>query len=241
MILNKKEICNILNITLEALKKIEKNNKLETRLKEKGYKLISRYKEGRKVLYNIKQENKAQELYSNLIKYIYKTNKAQEFGRYFTLRTKADIILNKKDIAENSTVSNRTVTKWDNILLKNDIISKDDFFYFCIEENQGNKIIRECSKEEYKNFFKNKAYKEAFKNLQDKYINGEITLNELTLASAEVGAIMQALENKYYYRINKYKTNKNNKLYLDTSELIKILYRYGDLDTIYSQDIKELL
>ena len=72
-------------------------------------------------------------------------------------------------------------------------------------------------------------------------MSGEITLNELTLASAEVGAIMQALENKYYYRINKYKTNKDNKLYLDTSELIKILYRYGDLDTIYSKDIKELL
>ena len=70
MILNKKEICNILNITLEALKKIEKNNKLETRLKEKGYKLISRCKEGRKVLYNIEQVNKVQELYSNLIKYI---------------------------------------------------------------------------------------------------------------------------------------------------------------------------
>ena len=81
------------------------------------------------------------------------------------------------------------MTKWDNILLKNDIISKDDFFYFCIEEDQENRIIRECSKEEYKSFFKNKAYKEAFKNLQKKYINGEITLNELTLASAEVGAI----------------------------------------------------
>ena len=56
-----------------------------------------------------------------------------------------------------------------------------------------------------------------------------------------VERIMQAIENKYYYRINKYKTNKDNKLYLDTSELIKILYKYGDLDTIYSKDIKELL
>ena len=60
--------------------------------------------------------------------------------------------------------------------------------------------------------------------LQDRYNNGEITLQELQLASADVGALCQALQNKYYYRIKKYKIDTNNKMLIDTRELIKLLF-----------------
>lgn len=234
MEINKKELCNILNISKEALKKIENKGQLKERLNKKGYNYISKYKKGRQVLYIIEQENSYKEIYSNMTECLYKTKKEKEFSKYFTLRTKSLVPISKKDLSLHSLVSTRTVSKWDNILLDNKIISKDGFFYFCIEGAGDAKIIRECSKEEYKIFFKNKAYKQAFKELELKYIKGLITLTELTLASGEIGAIRAATENKYYYRVNKYKTNKDNQLYLDTSELIKILYGYGEKEIQYS-------
>ena len=101
-------------------------------------------------------------------------------------------------------------------------IQKDGYYYFCID-SINNKIYQ-CSKEEYNNFWRNSGLLKAFKVLQDRYNNGEITLQELQLASADVGALCQALQNKYYYRIKKYKIYKNNKMLIDTRELIELLF-----------------
>lgn len=222
---DKEYICSLLNITKRTLKNIENKNKLDERLKNKGYKLISKIKEGRRVYYNIEIEKENKELYNNIIKYLFNTNKEIEFSRYFYLRTSQDennVILSKNDIANKTQVSNKTITKWDNKLIDNNIISKDGYFYFCI--NKENKTIKQCSVEEYKSFWKNTAYLKAFRDLQLKYIKGNIDLNQLTLASAEIGASIALVTNKYYYRIKKYKTNTENQLYIDIYNLIKNIY-----------------
>lgn len=221
---DKEYICKLLNIKKDTLRKIENKNGLCARLNEIGYKLISKIKEGRKVYYEIEQYNNKKEIYKNMVKYVYKTNKKDQFSNYFILRTinNDKFPLNKRDIAEKAEVSTKTIATWDNRLIDNKIISKDGYFYFCINKDTGE--ITQCTHEEYKTFWRNKYYIDAFKDLQLKYIKGQITLDQLTLASAEIGATIALIQNKYYYRSKKYKTNEDNLLFNDTMKLICDIY-----------------
>lgn len=219
----------ILGIKKDALIKIEQRQQLHLRLQEKGYKLLDKIKEGRKVYYILEQENELKEVYNNMVKYVYGTDKEKEFSTYFALRTilnNWNICYNIAEIAERSSVSTKTIRKWDNTLIDKDIIARDGYFYFCITNDIENKIykVEPSNINEYKSFWRNKAYIGAFKNLQDKYYKGELTLLELQLASADIGAIRQVIDKKYYYRVKKFKTHKDNELYNDTIKLIKIIY-----------------
>ena len=88
MKVDKEYICNLLNIKQRTLKTIEAENKLNERLEQKGYNLIEKIKEGRKVYYIIEQYNSNKEMYSNMVKYVFNTNKKEEFTKYFCLTTK---------------------------------------------------------------------------------------------------------------------------------------------------------
>lgn len=225
MVINKMELCDILNIKTRTLKQIESNNKLCERLENKGYKLINRTKEGRSILYEVELINENKEVYSNLCKYVFNTNKEFEFAKYFISRiitNDNNIIKTNKDIAIIVGVSNQLISNWDNTLINNKMILKNGYYYICVDNN--NKEIRECTKEEYKSFYRNKSYIHAFKMLQHRFYNGEITLTELQVASADIGSSIALIENKYYYRIKKYINNTDNKMYIDTLELIKSIY-----------------
>ncbi len=228
MNVDKEYICNLLHIKKRTLKNIEAEKKLNERLEEKGYHLIEKIKKGRKVYYTIEQYDINREVYSNVIKHVFNTDKKEEFTKYFCLRTSKDFILSKNELSNKVNISQQTVTNWDNKLIDYNIISKDGYFYFCIDKE--NKIIQSCIKEEYDNFWKNTAYIKAFRDLQLKYINGDIDLNQLTLASAEIGASIALVTNKYYYRIKKYKTNTENKLYMDINNLIKKIYGTSNIE-----------
>jgi len=233
--LNKEELSSILGITKESLKKIETKGQLEQRLNAKGYILKNRLKEGRNIYYIIELENENKEVYSNMCEYVYNVKKETEFTKYFTVRTSTNgnelFPLNCADIGEVANVSSKTVKKWDNTLEIKDIIRKDGFYYFSMELET--KEIKMCSKQEYLNFWKNKALLSALNSLQIRYIKGEITLTELQLSSIDIGNITMAVKGKYYYRTKKYATNKDNKLYIDTLELIKALYGNKDITIEY--------
>lgn len=231
MKVDKTELCDILNIKNRTLKDIESKDQLKERLQNKGYEFINKTKEGRKVYYEIELINENKEVYSNLCKYIFKTDNKDEFKDYFIHRTfSTNFPLSIKDIADKSNVSPKTVTRWDNTLIDNNILYKDGYYYFSIDKEEY--TIKQCTQEEYKSFWRNKAYINAFHNLQNKYMKGLITLTELQLASAEIGATMALVENKYYYRIKKYGKN-NNQLYEDTLKLIKNIYGNTDIKIEY--------
>ena len=114
-------------------------------------------------------------------------------------------------------MSEKTIIKWDNILQDKRILSKDGFYYFKLDRISNE--ITEISKEEYKAFWKNKAYLKAFADLRKRYMEGEISLTELQLTSGDVAVIVSAIENKYCFKIKKYKVNRNQ-LYADTRRII---------------------
>ena len=238
---SKEDLACLLGVKKGTLINIEKNKQLEMRLEKKGYKLLGKEKAGRNVYYTLEQTNPEKEIYSNMVKYIFNAESEDKFADYFIVRTENDDIpISKKDVAKATDLSVKTVGRFDNKMLEAKIISKDKFFYFCIkrvkdeETDTFKTVVTECGEEEHNNFWKNTAYMKAFSDLQAKYTRGEITLNELQIASAGVGSTIALLENKYYYKIKKYKTNKNSQLYKDVRNLIIGLYTDEDIKMEFS-------
>lgn len=232
MKLNKQELSILLGVSERSIKRYINNNTLKEKLIEQGYILKDTIKEGRKKYYIIEQIGE-KGVYNNMCKYVYNTNRQDSFSRYFHMRTeysKVNKPVGQKEIATIAGVSRNTISKWDNTLIDKNIIAKDGFFYFYIKADT--KEVIQCSIEEYKSFWRNKALLRAFNTLQGRYLKGEITLNELTLSSAELGSLIGMIENKYYFRTKKYKLHGDNKLYLDTEGIIKELYGYKSFDKL---------
>ncbi|NSB15849.1 hypothetical protein [Clostridium beijerinckii] len=204
---------SILNINLNALKQVERRKTLDKRLLERGYILLDKSIENKKTIYELGISKDKQ-----IINKLYNISKTDCFINYFNIRTaeEPDTI---DDIASKVKINKNTVIKWDNTLQDKKIISKDGYYYFKLDKALGE--LAQVTIEEYKSFWKNKAYVNAFKKLQDKYTRSEITLAELQLAKGELDVIIRTIENKYYYKVKKYKVNKDNKLYIDTMNLIR--------------------
>lgn len=209
---DKKDLGKLLNISLNAVKCLEKRNKLENRLNLIGYKLLSKDKEGNKNYYTIEKTKDY-----DFITREYGVKKTDNFISYFHKRT-SEKPQTAESLAAESKVSKKTVSKWDNKLQDKKILSKDGFYYFKVDKETQE--LSEISEEEYKSFWKNKAYLSAFKKLQERYLKGEISLTELQLSTADVAAIITTIENKYCFKIKKYKVNTENKLYLETKKIV---------------------
>jgi hypothetical protein len=214
MKLDRKEIAKLLNINKEALKQIERRKTLDKRLQEIGYNLIKKYIRDNKTFYELEkivEPNSKQKINKE-----FRVKKTDNFINYFNERTDTTKPNSIGDLVNKVDVNKNTIIKWDNTLENKKILSKDGYFYFRLEANE----LFQVTKEEYSMFWKNKAYIAAFKDLQNKYIKGQLTLMQLQLASAEIGAIINTIENKYYFKVKKYKVNENNKLYIDIKNLI---------------------
>lgn len=223
---DKRGIANILDVKKEGLKTIEKNNNLEIRLEEKGYKLLDRYKEGKKIYYNLDQISENKEVLNNICNITFKTKQEEKLKNYIIIRSDfSNYPLSKKKIADVVGVGTKTIAKWDNIMLNNKYMFKDGFFYMKVEKlDDGKYIVNQVDKWEYNTYWKNKIKTKLYKSLQEKYINGSITLDEFTLAIDEIATLLNMIDNKYYYKIAKYKINDDNKLFKDIYNLFLSVY-----------------
>ncbi|ACD23855.1 hypothetical protein FDE76_15490 [Clostridium botulinum] len=215
---DRNKLKDILKVNLNTLKQIERRNNLQIRLRKVGYDLVDKHKEKNKYIYEIKKTtDESYKKLKNIINSTYNSNRADKFVTYFNIRTLEEPNT-VKDIATASDVTEKTIIKWDNTLKDKRILSKDGYYYFRLCKDT--REVQQCTIEEYKSFWKNKAYINAFYQLQSKYMNGEITLTELQLASGEIAVIISTIENKYYFKVKKYKVNKENQLYMETKNLI---------------------
>ena len=123
---DRNQLKEILGVSLNALKLIEKRNNLEHRLNKVGYTLIDKYKKKNKYIYVIQKTNKK---LKQKISNMYNTNRADKFINYFNIRT-IEQPKTIKEIAIESEVAEKTIIKWDNILQDKRILSKDGFYYF---------------------------------------------------------------------------------------------------------------
>lgn len=210
MIYDRKQLSELLNTSVDSIRMMEKRKTLDSKLNTIGFKLVSISKED-KILYNIKKTN------INPFK-VLRINKKNNFLKYFDVRTNEGAN-NVKDIAIKSNVNKNTVVTWDKKMLDNKVMSKDGFYYFKIDSET--KETFPISKEEYKSYWRNVNVIKSLKNLQNKYLKGLITLDELSLASASIGGCYAVVKNCNCFKIPKYKIDKENTLYLDLNKLLE--------------------
>lgn len=212
------------------MKTIINRGQLESRLKDKGYKLISKTKQGRKVIYNIEKENNDKEVYSNICQYLFNTKHDEQFADYFISRMiNLELPITKEMISKKSNVHRNTITKWDKKMIENNILAKDGYFYVAVDYNkdvEGNKVpfYRLTSKEEYISYMQTSKHARKSSEIKAKYISGKIDLDEYTMLLQNITISQAELERKFIYRVSKFNLKKNNKLYKDVFKLIKNLY-----------------
>lgn len=213
MIYDRKQLAKLLNTSVQNIKMLEKRNKLKEKLNIKGYNLLNIYKKS-KTTYNIIEcDNPGVKALSVL-----NIRKPYSFTKYLNHRLQEQAI-SIKDIAINSNVNKNTVVRWDKKLIYNKVMSRDGFYYFKLVLGRDEAV--EISKEEYNSFWRNTAYIKALKKLQNRYLNGEITLNELQLATGDINSYYSIVNGVYCFRVNKFKVDKENDLYLDLSKLLE--------------------
>lgn len=223
MKVSKNELKDILGISLEGLKTIEKRKQLKTRLNDLGYKFINKEKIKRNVYYELVQINENKELASNICNYVFDTKNIDRFTDYFVERTeksRLNIPASLEYISEKINVNPSTVRRWDLKLLDKKIISNDGFFYFKLNKKEG--AIEEVTKEEFNSFWRRREVLKHYNRLQNRYLNGEITFNEALQISNDATALRIELGEQYLYRTKRYKLNQDNVLY---SDFIKLLDR----------------
>ena len=220
MLYDRKELCKLLNITKDNLKKLEKRKKLEDRLNKNGYDLIKVHKEGRKKTYEVVERKGNNTLLNNIYKYLFKTNNPTKFNEYFIERTSnTDIPVTIQDISNKIKTSNSTVCRWDNKLVESEIIAKDGFFYMKQDLKTG--MSYQISKEEFKTYWKNKNDAKILRQLKEKFAEGTISFEEAIRISQQITRLELALEGFYYYKIKKFKLCSDNKLYIDIKDMIE--------------------
>lgn len=222
MKVSRNELKDILGVSLEGLKTIEKRKQLNHRLISLGYNFISKEKISRKVYYYVENSNSNKQLIINMCKYVFNTRKNEEFVQYFKERTensKNDIPTSLEYLSNKVNVGIMTVRKWDLKLLDKKIISKDGYFYF--KMNKLTQTIEEVTKEEYNSYWRNNGRLRTQKKLQNRFMKGEIDFEELKELIGMEAIIRAELEGKYLLRIKRYKLNKSNLLYLDFLKLVQ--------------------
>ena len=230
----KQEICDILGVTSSTLRKIESRNKLYERLHDKGYRLIEKIKYGKTFKYKVVNFDENVKVYTDICDNLFETKLYDEFSDYFLYRIlNLDIPVTKRLIAKLSNVDKRTVGKWDCKMVDNDLIKKDGHWYIAVDYTKdGEDIIEEnyriTDKYEYDNYMKNSRAAKKKEDLKLKYITGKIDLETYELARDSITRSELILENKFVYRISKYKLPNEKALLNDIYKLVYELYGYKD-------------
>ena len=220
MIYDRKQLAELLNTTKDNIKKLEKRNKLDEKLTSIRLKLNKIEKVKSKTYYNVEEIPEIESIKYNIIKYVFEIKENDKFEKYFVKRTdniKEPITLEL--LSNHCNTSRKTISKWDNKMVDKQIISKDGFFYM-YKDNITNEEYQ-ISKEEYKNYWRDKAYLNELSNLQDRYYKGEINLTQFQILSIEVSNLKNAISKGYAYKVKRFKLNDDSVLYQDMSNLIK--------------------
>ena len=221
--ITREELLEILGVTNNNLKTIIKRKQLYERLREKGYIYINKEKIGRNTLYVLEKYYLTNEIESlnNICNGIFHTKKQKEFSDYYLYRIlNLDKAITKELLSKLSEVSQNTITKWDRIMIENNIMDKDGFYYVKMTMNEDRPVYELTDKYEYSTFCKNKLILARRDKAFERYEKGEI--DKITYDMIHDSATLSAYANegKFVYRVTKYQLNKAG---IDLTKMIKEL------------------
>ena len=126
IIVDNKQLGEILGVNEPSVRNYISNNTFEEKLNKRGYKLIKRFKQGRKYVCEIEKESSCKELFSGIAKSMFNTNKVVELSDYIMYRNKnEDLPITKEMLKKLCNVNKNTITKWDKAMIDNGFMSKD--------------------------------------------------------------------------------------------------------------------
>lgn len=125
-VVNNKQLSEILCISEASVRKYISNGEINNKLLKCGYKLIKRFKKGRKFLCEIDEISENKNTLNGIGKGMFNTNKLNELCDYIMYRDEnEDLPISKQYLSEKCNVSRVTVSKWDKIMIENGFMSDD--------------------------------------------------------------------------------------------------------------------
>ena len=242
--INKKQLMDILGVKDRALTVIEQRNTLESRLDEKGYKLISKTKEGRSNIYEIEKINDSKKLLNDITKVLFGTKDDYSFGDYFMYRLfNINKPITKEMLSKWCKVNRKTISRWDNKMELNNILSKDGYFYIAMEFDKDKKpTYRITCKDEYSSYIKCSRFANKKQEIAQKYKKDEIDYDTMQMLMDSVTTYAQTIEDKFVYRVSKFQLKKENQLFKDIYKLITDTYdskKFNEYYIDWLESIKE--
>lgn len=224
--LTRDKLMEILNVKTSAMKKIEKEGKLENRLCDKGYKFIEKIKEGRNSFYVVEKTSDTKEIYCNTCEYVLNVKDGERFAEYFLRRTLNTYRpVSKDELSNEIGVSRKTISEWDERMLELGIITKDGYFYLAVDyDEHDNPHYRFSCEEEYRSYYKCCMAIGKKRKIAEKYKKDEIDFDTMQLLMDGITMNQRAIDKRFIYRLNKYQLSKNNNLLKDITMMIKEVY-----------------
>ena len=227
-------ILEILGVKNDTLKTIIRKKQLETRLKEKGYLLLETFKQGRKTLYKIKEVSLDKFKLNNAMECIFNTTKDEDKHTDYIMYRCANIYkpLSKKHLAEKLGVNEKTIRKWDNNMLYNNLLAKDGYFYLSMDFKEDGFDYRLTDKNEYNSFIHNNAILKVRQKAKEKYKSDEMSDEEFEVVMNGTTKQLEANYGKVVYKVSKYTLGKDSDLTKIILKLIKDVWNKKLFDYI---------
>lgn len=228
--MTREEIRELLGVNEQAMKQICKRNTLEQRLELKGYKLISKEKIGRNVIYEVEPYS-ANEWFVIQSKYHIRKDKLEDHSAYSSKRieTSDSMKLSRNRFIKDNelNVSGSTAKRWDDILVDEGAMQKDRVVYLKYILSEG--TVYEITKEEYSDFWKsNYEYMYQMANNERRYENGTLAKDMYESNKDMYKAALWSKEDCMVVRYTSYKEAEN------TARILNAIRNKGTTSKPYS-------
>lgn len=232
MKVKKEELAEILCVKIVTIRSLESRNQLKEKLREKGYLLLGKQKDGRSFIYDVKLLSPNKESLNNCISGIFNSSNEEKISEYILYRNmNLSKPLTKKYISKLCDVSEKTIRNWDDIMVKNNLLAKDGFFYIAMDFHKDEKATyRITDKNEYSSFIKNNFIIKERDKKMEQWKNNEI--DNITFQIYMDGSTdsLRANYNKIVYKVSKFNIGKNTELFKLILDLIKKVYKFDEND-----------
>lgn len=209
--LNKKDIAKLLGKSYNTITKWDEE-KLQNELLKNCYEILNVEKRGRQIIYTLKYHER--DVGEDIVLWLiteYNLKKTDEFKKYLSMRilmSEGGIgPMSKREISDNIKVNVNTVSSWDEMLQKIDLLTKDGYFYIKatgFKETYQEEVV---SEDEYKAWWKQHSVLDrALRIIED---CKDVPRNE----KAYFRENLRMNCNEYYYRIRKCILNAKHPFY----------------------------
>ena len=221
--LNSQQLSVLLGVSTNRIRALKTKGLLYSRLSDIGYKVVGECKRGKNVIYLCTDtEVSKRAALKNFCKETFNVNQVSEFVQYYLKRTEQaakgqDIELNeiitKSKLGELIGVSDKTISKWDNILLEQGILSRNGYVYIQIQDKELVKTSEYAFKRQYRNMM---TSKKIYTMCNNEYHKGMSDYNTLEFAYKEYENSLDCMSKEHIIRIKNYKLNADNPVYIAT-------------------------